>query len=106
MILLKKVALEMNSTAVAVSDAQEFLALAGYTLEEIQAASPTVVAAQKATGESMQLVSDIATDTASSYGYMADELDYVTDRMVYTTNKFNTKLCSTWRSYEICSSYS
>lgn len=86
----KKVALEMNSTAVAVSDAQEFLALAGYTLEEIQAASPTVVAAQKATGESMQLVSDIATDTASSYGYMADELDYVTDRMVYTTNKFNT----------------
>lgn len=86
----KKVALEMNSTAVAVSDAQEFLALAGYTLEEIQAASPTVVAAQKATGESMQLVSDIATDTASSYGYMAAELDYVTDRMVYTTNKFNT----------------
>lgn len=86
----KKVALEMNSTAVAVSDAQEYLALAGYTLEEIQAASPTVVAAQKATGESMQLVSDIATDTASSYGYMADELDYVTDRMVYTTNKFNT----------------
>lgn len=86
----KKVALEMNSTAVAVSDAQEFLALAGYTLEEIQAASPTVVAAQKATGESMQLVSDIATDTASSYGYMAAELNYVTDRMVYTTNKFNT----------------
>lgn len=86
----KKVALEMNSTATAVSDAQEFLALAGYTLEEIQAASPMVVAAQKATGESMQLVSDIATDTASAYGYMANELDYVTDRMVYTTNKFNT----------------
>lgn len=86
----RDVALQFNTTAKEVSDAQEYLALAGYSLKEIQDASPTVIAAQKATGESMQLVSDIATDTASSYGYMADELDYVTDRMVYTTNKFNT----------------
>lgn len=86
----KKVALEFNTTGKAVSDAQEYLALAGYTLEEIQAASPTVIAAQRATGESMQLVSDIATDTASSYGYMANELNFVTDRMVYTTTAFNT----------------
>lgn len=86
----KKVALEFHSTAKEVSDAQEFLALAGYTLEEIKEASPTVIAAQKATGESMQLVSDIATDTGSAYGFLADQLDFVTDRMVYTTNKFNT----------------
>jgi TP901 family phage tail tape measure protein len=86
----RSVALEFNSTGKAVSDAQEYLALAGYNLEEIQAASPTVVAAQRATGESMQLVSDIATDTASSYGYMANEIDFVTDRMVYTTTAFNT----------------
>ena len=86
----KKVALEFHSTAKEVSDAQEFLALAGYNLEEIQAASPTVVAAQKATGESMQLVSDIATDTGSAYGFLADQLDFVTDRMVFTTTKFNT----------------
>lgn|GEM_PF-3478093 len=86
----RSVALEFNSTGKAVSDAQEFLALAGYNLEEIQAASGSVVAAQKATGESMQLVSDIATDTSSAYGYMADELDFVTDRMVYTTTAFNT----------------
>ena len=86
----KKVALEFHSTAKEVSDAQEFLALAGYTLEEIQAASPTVVAAQKATGESMQLVSDIATDTGSAYGFLANQLDFVTDRMVYTTTQFNT----------------
>lgn len=86
----KKVALEFRTTAKAVSDAQEFLALAGYNLEEIQAASPTVVAAQKATGESMQLVSDIATDTGSAYGFLADQLDFVTDRMVFTTTKFNT----------------
>lgn len=86
----KKVALEFHSTAKEVSDAQEFLALAGYNLEEIQAASPTVVAAQKATGESMQLVSDIATDTGSAYGFLANQLDFVTDRMVFTTTKFNT----------------
>jgi TP901 family phage tail tape measure protein len=86
----RSVALEFNSTGKAVSDAQEYLALAGYNLKEIQAASPTVVAAQRATGESMQLVSDIATDTASSYGYMANELNFVTDRMVYTTTAFNT----------------
>ena len=86
----RSVALEFNSTGKAVSDAQEYLALAGYNLKEIQAASGTVVAAQRATGESMQLVSDIATDTASSYGYMADELNFVTDRMVYTTTAFNT----------------
>lgn len=86
----RSVALEFNSTGKAVSDAQEYLALAGYNLEQIQAASGTVVAAQRATGESMQLVSDIATDTASSYGYMANEIDFVTDRMVYTTTAFNT----------------
>lgn len=86
----REVALQFHTTAKEVSDAQEYLALAGYSLKEIQDASPIVIAAQKATGESMQLVSDIATDTASSYGYMADELNYVTDRMVYTTNKFNT----------------
>ena len=85
-----EVALQFNTTGKAVSDAQEYLALAGYNLEQIQAASPTVVAAQRATGESMQLVSDIATDTASSYGYMANEIDFVTDRMVYTTTAFNT----------------
>lgn len=85
-----EVALQFNTTGKAVSDAQEYLALAGYNLKEIQAASGTVVAAQRATGESMQLVSDIATDTASSYGYMADELNFVTDRMVYTTTAFNT----------------
>lgn len=85
-----EVALQFNTTGKAVSDAQEYLALAGYNLEEIQAASGTVVAAQRATGESMQLVSDIATDTASSYGYMANEIDFVTDRMVYTTTAFNT----------------
>lgn len=85
-----EVALQFNTTGKAVSDAQEYLALAGYNLEEIQAASPTVVAAQRATGESMQLVSDIATDTASSYGYMANEIDFVTDRMVHTTTAFNT----------------
>lgn len=85
-----EVALQFNTTGKAVSDAQEYLALAGYNLEQIQAASPTVIAAQRATGESMQLVSDIATDTAGSYGYMADQLDYVTDRMVYTTTRFNT----------------
>lgn len=86
----REVALQFNSTGKAVSDAQEFLALAGYNLEQIQAASPTVVAAQKATGESMQLVSDIATDTGSAYGFAANELDFVTDRMVYTTTAFNT----------------
>lgn len=85
-----EVALQFSTTGKAVSDAQEYLALAGYNLEQIQAASPTVIAAQRATGESMQLVSDIATDTAGSYGYMADQLDYVTDRMVYTTTRFNT----------------
>lgn len=85
-----EVALQFNTTGKAVSDAQEYLALAGYNLKEIQAASGSVVAAQRATGESMQLVSDIATDTASSYGYVADELNFVTDRMVYTTTAFNT----------------
>lgn len=39
-------ALEFNSTAKAVSDAQEYLALAGYNLEEIQAFESTVVAAK------------------------------------------------------------
>lgn len=86
----RKVAREYNANPLTVSDAQEFLALAGYNFEQIQQASPLIIQAQKATGENMQLVSDIATDTASAYGYMADELDYVTDRMVYTTNKFNT----------------
>lgn len=86
----RDVAREYNANPLTVSDAQEFLALAGYNFEQIQQASPLIIQAQKATGESMQLVSDIATDTASAYGYTADELDYVTDRMVYTTNKFNT----------------
>lgn len=86
----REVAREYNANPLTVSDAQEFLALAGYSFEQIQQASPLIIQAQKATGESMQLVSDIATDTASAYGYMADELDYVTDRMVLTTSKFNT----------------
>lgn len=86
----RAVAREYNANPLTVSDAQEFLALAGYNFEQIQQASPLIIQAQKATGESMQLVSDIATDTASAYGYMANELDYVTDRMVLTTSKFNT----------------
>lgn len=86
----REVGRRFNANPLIVSDAQEYLALAGYSLEQIQQASPLIIQAQKATGESMQLVSDIATDTASAYGYMANELDYVTDRMVLTTSKFNT----------------
>lgn len=86
----RQVAREYHVMADSVAEAQNYLALAGYSLEEIKAGTSSVVAAQRATGDSMKAVSDIATDTASAYGYTADELDYVTDRMVYTTTKFNT----------------
>lgn len=86
----RQVAREYHVLAGSVAEAQDYLALAGYSLEEIKAGTPSVVAAQRATGESMKTVSDIATDTASAYGYTAEGLDFITDRMVYTTTKFNT----------------
>lgn len=86
----KQVAREYHVLAGSVAEAQDYLALAGYSLEEIKSGTPAVVAAQRATGESMKLVSDIATDTASAYAYTAEGLEYITDRMVYTTTKFNT----------------
>lgn len=73
-----------------VATASNYLALAGYSIEEIAEGNKHVVAAQKATGESMRTVSDIATDTASSYKIQADNLNYITDRMVETTSTFNT----------------
>ena len=86
----RQVARDYHVMANSVAEAQDYLALAGYSLEEIQEGTEAVVAAQRATGESMKAVSDIATDTASAYGYSADKLEFIVDRMTYTTTKFNT----------------
>ena len=88
--IAKQVARDYHVMAKSVTEAQNYLALAGYPIEDIKKGTEIVVAAQKATGESMKRVSDIATDVASAYGYGAERLEYFTDKMLYTTSTSNT----------------
>ncbi|MGL5853668.1 MAG: phage tail tape measure protein [Cetobacterium sp.] len=83
-----------------VASAQNYLALAGFTNEQILKATEKLVSVQIASGESMAVVSDIITDVSTAYGYSADELGKVGDMAVYTSSKFNTSVGQLGEAYK------
>ncbi|MGL5191594.1 MAG: phage tail tape measure protein, partial [Cetobacterium sp.] len=96
----REVGVEFNVMAEEVATAQNYLALAGFDLEKTLAATDDLVAAQKASGESMATVADIITDVSTAYRYSAEDLGKVGDMAVYTSSKFNTSVGQLGEAYK------
>lgn len=96
----REVGVEFNVMAEEVATAQNYLALAGFDLEKTLAGTDDLVAAQKASGESMATVADIITDVSTAYRYSAEDLGKVGDMAVYTSSKFNTSVGQLGEAYK------
>ena len=77
-------------TAKQVAEAQGFAAMAGYTAEQINVATPAVLTLAKATGTDLAFAMDAATNIASQFGFEASELPRVVDRVAAVTASANT----------------
>ncbi|QHB17870.1 phage tail tape measure protein [Mannheimia pernigra] len=90
----KKIGAETAFTATNVGQAQEKLAMAGFSAKEILAATPAVMKMAKATGYEDRVgeVSDMLSDMAQSLGYSADRFEEFSDIVAKTVTSSNVDL--------------
>ncbi|MCL7759362.1 phage tail tape measure protein [Pasteurella multocida] len=75
-----------------VADAQGYLAMAGFTPEQIQASLPSVLNTALASGVDLARVSDVASDISSGFKIPASEMGRVADVLTLTFTTSNTSL--------------
>lgn len=93
---LRDKALEMGSkTAFSASEAaaaMEYMAMAGWTTEDMLAGIEGVMAAAAASGEDLALTSDIVTDGLTAFGLSAKDSAHFADVLVKAGNSANTSV--------------
>ncbi|MFQ1047126.1 phage tail tape measure protein [Avibacterium paragallinarum] len=75
-----------------VADAQSYLAMAGFTPEQIQASLSSVLNTALASGVSLDRVSDVASDISQGFKLPASEMGRVADVLTMTFTSSNTSL--------------
>ena len=93
---LKDKATEMGATtawsATQVSEAMQYMALAGWDANEILDGTTGILAAASSTGEDLALVCDIITDGLSAFGMEAQESSRFADILSATATGANTTI--------------
>lgn len=93
---LREKAIEMGSkTAFSASEAaaaMEYMAMAGWTTEDMLAGIEGVIAAAAASGEDLALTSDIVTDGLTAFGLSAKDSAHFADVLVKAGNSANTSV--------------
>ena len=93
---LRNKAIEMGSkTAFSASEAaaaMEYMAMAGWTTEDMLAGIEGVMAAAAASGEDLALTSDIVTDGLTAFGLSAKDSAHFADVLVKAGNSANTSV--------------
>ena len=79
-------------TATQVADAQGYLAMAGFTVEQIKESLPSVLNAAIASGFNIDEVSDIASDIAGGFKIPAKEMGRVADVLSFTSSTANVDM--------------
>jgi TP901 family phage tail tape measure protein len=77
-------------TATEISDAMEYMGLAGWNAQEIISGIPAVANLAAAAGEDLSRVSDIVTDSMQALGYSADDTTHFCDVLANTVTNANT----------------
>ncbi|MFZ7109572.1 phage tail tape measure protein [Avibacterium avium] len=75
-----------------VADAQGYLAMAGFTPEQIQSSLKSVLNTALASGTDLARVSDIMSDVSSGFKIPAGEMQRVADVLTYTFTTSNTSI--------------
>ncbi|APU01175.1 tail length tape-measure protein [Aeromonas phage 32] len=78
--------------ATEVASSQEYLAMAGYSVSDIEAAQRAVLNLAAATSTSLASTADIATNIQGGFGMGADEIQRIGDILTKVTNTSNTNL--------------
>lgn len=79
-------------SATEAAEALNYLALAGYTVEEATNTLPKVLNLAAAGGMELASASDMVTDSAAALGLGIDEIDKLIDQMAVTSQKSNTNV--------------
>ena len=96
LILLKDKATELGATtafsASQVSEAMQYMALAGWKTNDILEGTAGILAAASASGEDLAKVSDIITDGLSAFGLEANKANHFADVLSTTATNANTTI--------------
>ena len=96
LILLKDKATELGATtafsASQVSEAMQYMALAGWKTNDILEGTAGILAAASASGEDLAKVSDIITDGLSAFGLEASKANHFADVLSTTATNANTTI--------------
>ena len=96
LILLKDKATELGATtafsASQVSEAMQYMALAGWKTNDILEGTVGILAAASASGEELAKVSDIITDGLSAFGLEASKANHFADVLSTTATNANTTI--------------
>ena len=96
LVLLKEKATELGATtafsASQVSEAMQYMALAGWKTNDILEGTAGILAAASASGEELAKVSDIITDGLSAFGLEASKANHFADVLSTTATNANTTI--------------
>lgn len=96
LVLLKEKATELGATtafsASQVSEAMQYMALAGWKTNDILEGTAGILAAASASGEELAKVSDIITDGLSAFGLEANKANHFADVLSTTATNANTTI--------------
>lgn len=96
LVLLKEKATELGATtafsASQVSEAMQYMALAGWKTKDILEGTAGILAAASASGEDLAKVSDIITDGLSAFGLEASKANHFADVLSTTATNANTTI--------------
>ncbi|MBC8581424.1 phage tail tape measure protein [Zhenhengia yiwuensis] len=96
LVLLKDKATELGATtafsASQVSEAMQYMALAGWKTNDILEGTAGILAAASASGEELAKVSDIITDGLSAFGLEASKANHFADVLSTTATNANTTI--------------
>lgn len=79
-------------TATQAGEALNYLALAGYSVEQSISSLPTVLDLAAAGGMDLASASDMVTDAVSALGLSIEDMSYFSDQMAKTAQKSNTSV--------------
>ena len=89
-------------TATEVSEGFNYMAMAGWTAEEMMNGIDGVIHLAAASGEDLGLVSDIVTDSLTAFGMQADEAGRYADILAQASSNANTNVAMMGETFQYC----
>ncbi|MGL5206022.1 MAG: phage tail tape measure protein, partial [Acidaminococcaceae bacterium] len=100
----KQLSTQYAYSAAEIAEAQENIVAAGWNVNAVLSATPTVMNLAAAAGVDMATASSILTDNMTAFGIAAEEANGFADMLAVTANATNTSIPAMAESYKYCAS--